>query len=117
MKTENNRSAYKEVHGFSSYSQRAGPDLPGVLISVVAGQAVSWSSTLAAAVATAAAVTVGRLLQLRNCGISYTVPLFTYMNNEKKLFSVFSQRNVLFFPTNIHFYMDMPLCVLKLYMC
>lgn len=110
MKTENNRSAYKEVHGFSSYSQRAGPDLPGVLISVVAGQAVSWSSTLAAAVATAAAVTVGRLLQLRNCGISYTVPLFTYMNNERNSL-VFSAKEMFFFSPQISTFIWTCLCV------
>lgn len=42
-----------------SHSQRAGPDLPGVLLCVVAVQAVSRGATLSAAVATGAAVAVG----------------------------------------------------------
>lgn len=42
----------------SSHSQRAWPDLPGVLLRVVAVQAVSRGATLTA-VATGAAVAVG----------------------------------------------------------
>lgn len=38
-----------------SHSQRAGPDLPGVLLCVIAVQAVSRGATLTAAVATGAA--------------------------------------------------------------
>lgn len=41
------------------HSQRAGPDLPAVLLCVMAVQAVSGRATLTAAVATGAAVAVG----------------------------------------------------------
>lgn len=71
-----------------AHSQRAGPDLPAVLLAVIAGQAVSRGSTLTAAVATAAAVTVGRggytLLQLGNCGVDYAVPLVAYESKDRR---------------------------------
>lgn len=68
-------------------SQWAGSDLPAVLLSVVAGQAVSRGSIVAAGAATAtaaAAVTVCRggqwLLCVSSWGVANTVPLFTYKN-------------------------------------
>lgn len=74
-----------------AHSQWAGPDLPAVLLAVIAGQAVSRGSTLTAAVATAAAVTVGRggytLLQLGNCGVDYTVPLVAYESKDRRYWS------------------------------
>lgn len=100
---------------WSSHSQWAGPDLAGVLLSVIAGQAVSRGSTLAAAVAAAAAVTVGRggngLLQLRNRGIGYTVSLFTY-----KVKETFTNTSMLL--DRKVFYADMPFsCFKKSYIC
>lgn len=71
-----------------AHSQGAGPDLPALLLAVIAGQAVSRGSTLTAAVATAAAVTVGRggdtLLQLGNCGVDYAVPLVAYESKDRR---------------------------------
>lgn len=70
-------------------SQRAGSGLPAVLVSVVAGQAVSRGSTSAAAAvaaaAAAAAVTVGWLLQLGNRGVDHAVSLFTCERRKETL--------------------------------